>query len=56
MDLTFNNVAELLCVCRAWMYGEHMTQGLIEQQAWGKTNIIETKLEHFIFLIKAYGF
>jgi hypothetical protein len=29
------------------MYGEHMKQGLIEQQAWGKTNIIETKLEHF---------
>jgi hypothetical protein len=28
------------------MYGEHMKQGLIEQQAWGKTNIIETKLEH----------
>jgi len=33
-----------------------MKQGLIEQQAWGKTNIIETKLEHFIFLIKACGF
>jgi len=38
------------------MYGEHMKQGLIEQQAWGKTNIIETTLEHSIFLIKACGF
>ncbi len=45
MDLTSNNVVGRLCV--AWMYGEHMKQGLIEQQAWGKTNIIETKLEHF---------
>jgi len=56
MDLTSNNVVGLLCVCTAWMYGEHMKQGLIEQQAWGKTNIIETKLEHFLFLIKARGF
>jgi len=38
------------------MYGEHMKQVLIEQQAWGKTNIIETTLEHFIFLKEACGF
>ncbi len=30
MDLTCNNVVELLCVCTTWMHGEHMKQGLIE--------------------------
>jgi hypothetical protein len=38
------------------MYGEHMKQRLIKQRAWGETNMIETKLKHFIFLIKACGF
>jgi hypothetical protein len=33
-----------------------MKQGLIEQEAWGKTSIIETTLEHSIFLKEACGF
>jgi hypothetical protein len=41
MNLTSKNIVELLCVCMAWMYGEHMKQGLIEQQEWGKTNIMK---------------